>query len=407
MDKSGEVSGQVGQRDIDVIAGSGEAANSVRNYPWHDSPLGPVELWPSTLVATVNLVLNSATAAAVYWGPDLIYIGNDASTRLTGKTTAGSLGLPAPALWGQRWSQMEPRFAAVLACGASFNGEELPLLSPRHGRTGEAFLKISLSPIYHQGQLAGVFRTLEDSTEQVLAMRHLADANERLNMALTAGNCLGVWDWHIQSGLVYADRNAATLYGIDPAAAAAGVPHLLFEQALHPDDVQGLTDAILACITTATNYTADYRVRRADGTYRWVRSMGRCVLDEQGHPIRVTGLKLDVTDEKPAVQASTPTSTPTSTQPAPETSTSEWDKVPDPLRTLLQATVLRIVEHPAQIKLTVLPAGDAMQVTVHVAAPDLGKVLGKEGRTIRSVRTLLLAINGGSAHRYSIDVKAL
>ena len=387
---------------MDVIAGTSDAAKYVRAYPWRHSSLGPVEQWPSTLVCMVNLVVNSSSAAAVYWGPDLIFIGNDASAQMNGRRHSLALGQSARELWGDHWKDVEQRFAAVLAHGDSFCGEDLTCLTSNSERSGEVFLKFNLSPVYHQGRVAGVYRTLEECTDQMLAMRELAEAHERLNMALTAGNYLGVWDWHIQTGLVYADEHAAKLYGIDPKAAAAGVPHQLFGQMLHPDDVDVLTDAIMDCILTGRNYSADYRVRRPDDSYGWVRSTGRCVRDEDGHPCRVTGLKLDVTDTKLAGLSAARADPPGTLKDG-----DEWAMVPESIRSLFRATIYSIVDRPEQVKLSVVPGADATQFILHVASSDLGKVLGKKGRTMRSLRTLLYAINGGGDHRYSVDVEAL
>ena len=117
-------------------------------------------------------------------------------------------------------------------------------------------------------------------------------------MALSVGNCVGVWDWHIHAGMVYSDATIAGFYGIDPRAAAAGTSNLLYERMLHPDDIVVMTDAILACITTGTDFSVEYRVRRSDGSYRWIQSRGRCLYDDDGHAFRVTGVKLDITDRK-------------------------------------------------------------------------------------------------------------
>ena len=100
--------------------------------------------------------------------------------------------------------------------------------------------------------------------------------------------------------MVYSDETAAKLYSIDPQAAAIGTSHKLYERMLHPDDIVVLSDAIMNCITTGKQYTAEYRVRRADGSYRRVQSMGRCVYDDQGNPCRVTGLKTEISGPKNA-----------------------------------------------------------------------------------------------------------
>ncbi len=43
---------------------------------------------------------------------------------------------------------------------------------------------------------------------------------------------------------------------------------------------------------------------------------------------------------------------------------------------------------------------------LYVAQDDLGKLIGKQGRTARSLRTILSAAGSKTGHRYSLDVQA-
>ncbi len=378
-----------------LIIGTGEMADHIRHYPWHETPLGPLDLWPSALLDNVNLILNSAAALAIYWGAEMIFLCNDASNRMIGRRENEPLGCPALRVWGDKWQQVEARFTAVLSSGASFYNEDFPIKIINEASSSEVFLDYSLSPIYHKGEIVGIFRALQETTESVLAMRALAEANERLEMALSAGNGLGIWDWHMQSGLVYGDQAMADLYRIDPKLLATGVSAKLFERMLHPDDIVVLTDAVMECILTGKNYCVDYRVRRADDTYRWVQSIGRCLYDSEGHAYRVTGFKTEIAGPRSSQQETATPSLFTSAQ---------LILLPVRIRSFLTGTVFLLAEEPRKVSLEVIPGPTSTQLTLWIPASDLGKVIGKDGRTIRSIRTLLLAINGGSDHRYSIDV---
>ena len=41
---------------------------------------------------------------------------------------------------------------------------------------------------------------------------------------------------------------------------------------------------------------------------------------------------------------------------------------------------------------------------LHVAQSDVGKIIGKQGRTARSLRTILSAASMKVHHRYSLDI---
>ncbi len=63
-----------------------------------------------------------------------------------------------------------------------------------------------------------------DAVERLRSEAALRKSEERLQLALDASSVVGTWDWDIQSDLVYADARFASLYGVDPQAAAAGAP---------------------------------------------------------------------------------------------------------------------------------------------------------------------------------------
>ncbi|HVR30845.1 MAG TPA: KH domain-containing protein, partial [Thermoanaerobaculia bacterium] len=49
-------------------------------------------------------------------------------------------------------------------------------------------------------------------------------------------------------------------------------------------------------------------------------------------------------------------------------------------------------------------APDGVRFEIRVAAGDLGKVIGRQGRTIRALRTLLEARGGKDGVRYWLDI---
>src|SRR5262245_40748684 len=59
------------------IIGGGEMGELVRAFDWANNPLGPIESWPPTLRAAVDLILNSHLALMLIWGPEHIQIYND------------------------------------------------------------------------------------------------------------------------------------------------------------------------------------------------------------------------------------------------------------------------------------------------------------------------------------------
>jgi len=60
-----------------------------------------------------------------------------------------------------------------------------------------------------------------------------------------------------------------------------------------------------------------------------------------------------------------------------------------------------MADHPDDVRVEVI-SSDALRLTVH--ASDIGKMIGKQGRTARSLRTILGAIGMAHGTRYSLDI---
>lgn len=74
------------------------------------------------------------------------------------------------------------------------------------------------------------------------------------------------------------------------------------------------------------------------------------------------------------------------------------------MKELITYIVRNLVSRPDAVEVREM-AGDKAQVyEVRVASDDLGKVIGKQGRTIRSVRTLVNAAASRTGKRATVEV---
>jgi predicted RNA-binding protein YlqC (UPF0109 family) len=62
-----------------------------------------------------------------------------------------------------------------------------------------------------------------------------------------------------------------------------------------------------------------------------------------------------------------------------------------------------LVDRPEEVEVRELP-GDPATVELKVAQSDIGKVIGKQGRTARSIRTLLGAAGVKSNKRHILEI---
>ncbi len=71
---------------------------------------------------------------------------------------------------------------------------------------------------------------------------------------------------------------------------------------------------------------------------------------------------------------------------------------------LVEYLVKSLVEHPEQVSVEVNEEPTGMTLHLHVAPGDLGRVIGKQGRTARAIRTLLHAMAARIQRRVTLQI---
>ena len=75
------------------------------------------------------------------------------------------------------------------------------------------------------------------------------------------------------------------------------------------------------------------------------------------------------------------------------------------LKELLHRILVALVDRPDDVQVTSTDTEQGTTFLVTVAPTDVGKVIGKGGRTAESLRYLLSAFGMKSKVRYSLDIK--
>src|SRR6476469_5138860 len=61
-----------------LLAGGDRLSVIISGFDWSKTPLGPIELWPTSIKTTVGLILRSPVAIVTLWGEQGTMIYNDA-----------------------------------------------------------------------------------------------------------------------------------------------------------------------------------------------------------------------------------------------------------------------------------------------------------------------------------------
>ena len=81
----------------------GEMGERIRAFDWAQTPLGPIETWPQSLMTAVRIMLTSRQPFWLGWGEQLIKLYNDPYKAIVGGKHPGALGQPAAVVWREIW----------------------------------------------------------------------------------------------------------------------------------------------------------------------------------------------------------------------------------------------------------------------------------------------------------------
>lgn len=74
------------------------------------------------------------------------------------------------------------------------------------------------------------------------------------------------------------------------------------------------------------------------------------------------------------------------------------------MKDLVEEIAKALVDTPDEVQVREVAGEQATVFELRVAPDDLGKVIGKQGRTARSIRTLLGAVGTKLNRRYSLEI---
>ncbi|HEY9828746.1 MAG TPA: PAS domain S-box protein, partial [Stenomitos sp.] len=154
---------------------------------------------------------------------------------------------------------------------------------------------IQALPLFDGGTVAGYIGTLIDITKRKQSEEALRENEQLLRLALTGAQA-GSWDWEFTTGRVAWSPENYMLHGIDPATP---VSYEVWYNTIHPDDRESINQKVLGIIEQRqSEFRNEFRILHPQRGLRWILGIGQLMLDEQGHPLRMSGINLDITERK-------------------------------------------------------------------------------------------------------------
>ena len=145
-----------------------------------------------------------------------------------------------------------------------------------------------------EATFGSVERQVEERTHELHdALARLADSEQRLELA-TEGSNSGILDLDLVANSLFCNRRWHEMLGRRGERMSVSG----FVELVHPDDREHAMALFVAHLKGQADFSAEVRMRHADGSYRWMLSRGRAVRDESGRAFRMLGSQTDITEIK-------------------------------------------------------------------------------------------------------------
>jgi diguanylate cyclase (GGDEF)-like protein/PAS domain S-box-containing protein len=121
----------------------------------------------------------------------------------------------------------------------------------------------------------------------------LATAKERNDLVSNAGND-GLWDFDVKTNDTFFSPRWRVMLGYDKDDEVPG-----WRSLVHPDDMARVQNLIREHLEgMAELFESVHRMRHSDGSWRWVQSRVKGLMDEKGRLKRLVGVETDITERK-------------------------------------------------------------------------------------------------------------
>jgi len=117
---------------------------------------------------------------------------------------------------------------------------------------------------------------------------------DQLYLVLSSAR-MGTWDWHLLDYSMHWDERMHALFGLAPAT--FGGRYEQFLEMIHPENRQQVAREFAQALERRAEYDGEFRVVwPTDGSVHTLRARSKVYCDEQGKPVRVTGVSWDVSE---------------------------------------------------------------------------------------------------------------
>jgi len=254
-------------------------------------------IWCCELEQPVSTALPEDEQIAYFYEHGFLVECNDAMARMYGLETASDLlGARLPDLMPREDPANLEYLRAFIRSGYRLLDAESHELS---SDGSSLYFLNNLIGVVREGMLLRAWGVQRDITEQkriVETEQSLRESEERFQLATRAAG-IGMFDWHIPTGRVLWSEQEALLFGMEPHTFDETIEGWALR--VLPEDLEGVQAQFQAATERKEpEVSFAFRIRRPDHSIRWIEGTGRFLYADDGTPLRMVGVNLDVTARK-------------------------------------------------------------------------------------------------------------
>jgi PAS domain S-box-containing protein len=278
-----------------LITGNSEMAGRIRSYDWAKTPLGRIEDWSETLLATANLMLHSPFPTILSWGPEMVFLYNDAAIPTLTVKHPTALGGFYRDVFHEAWDLVGADLEACFYRGETAVRDNMFIPILLNGVLEDHYWSYSLIPVYENGRIGGVYDAFRNMTSTVVGAQRLRQSETRLKLATEVAK-LGVFVWDtVQDKGSWENDRMYEIFGRSPGEdAGSGVEFL--RDIVHPDYRDSFHQAVERTVRDGDPFQFEGLIYLPDKTIRCIEVKGNLQTESEASVGRILGTTRDVTE---------------------------------------------------------------------------------------------------------------
>ena len=285
-----------------LITGKSEMAGRIRAFDWSKTPLGRIEEWSETLVATANLMLHSPSPTILSWGAEMVFLYNDAAISTLTLKHPKALGGLYREVFHEAWDLVGADLEACFYRGETAVRDNMFIPILLNGVLEDHYWSYSLIPVYENGRIAGVYDAFRNMTATVVGAQRLRDSEARLKLATEVAE-LGVfvWDTIKDTGSWENDR----MYEIFGRSREQGMVNgaEFLRDVVHPDYAWTFRKAVQCTVQKGEPLHFEGMIYRLDKTLRRIEIKGNLQPESHASKGKILGTIRDITEIRKTEEA--------------------------------------------------------------------------------------------------------